>query len=97
MANRISHGRAAADEAGKAAFDLASVFVEDLGKARHVVSAADHGEKAVQHAREAARRVVKSKIARTKKTVRKLLNLNQPKRKALTKTSRRKTRATRRK
>ncbi|HUV57073.1 MAG TPA: hypothetical protein VMV84_07565 [Dehalococcoidales bacterium] len=95
MAKRISHGKAAADEGKKAALDAASVAFPDLGKARGIKGAIDHGERAVHHAKKAAEQAVRSKTRKAEKALRNLVNLSLPKRKrtTATKTKRKKTAA----
>ncbi|MBA7640574.1 hypothetical protein ES703_48244 [subsurface metagenome] len=95
MAKRISHGKAAGDEAKKAVLDAAGVALPDLSKARGIIGTIDHGEKAVYHTKKAAEKAVKSKIRKVKRFLGDPLNLNQPKRKrkSATKTNRRKTTA----
>ena len=93
MGKRISHGKAAADEARKAALDAAGVAFPDLDKARGIIGAVDHGEKAVYHTKKVVEKAVRDKKRKVKNTIADLLKLNQQKRKrrTATKTSRKKT------
>jgi hypothetical protein len=80
MVRRISHGKAAADEARKASLDAAGVAIPDFGKARGIIGAIDHGEKAIYHAKMAARQFARSKKQRIKGTLRNLLKLGRQQR-----------------
>ena len=81
MAKRISHGKAAADEAKKASLDAAGVAIPDLGKARSIIGAIDHVEKAIYHTKMAARQLARSKKQKFKRTFRNLLKSTKQQRK----------------
>lgn len=66
---KISHRKAAVEELSKAGIDVASVFIEDLGRLRHSIGAVKHGEKAVQHGRKAVKSAIRSKINKAKKAL----------------------------
>jgi hypothetical protein len=85
---RISHGKAAADEAKKAALDAASIAIPELSKARNIIGTIYHGEKAAQHAKKAIKETIRAKTRKLRKAIEDPLKLKQPKRKARTRKKR---------
>ena len=81
MVKRTKHSKAAADESKKAALDAAGVAFPEFSKARGIIGAIDHGEKAIYHTKMAARQFAKSKKQKIKRTLKNLPKFSKQQRK----------------
>jgi len=79
---RISHSKAAADEAKKAALDAASIAIPELSKARNIIGTIHHTERAAWHTKEAIKKTVRAETRKFMKAIEDPLKLKQQKRKS---------------